>query len=135
MQIATDNRNPVKRDAAVPVDSFPHHRLDAYRVALQMATAAKRAAARVPRGYRTLADQMLRAACSTVLLISEGANRFSAGDKRQRFRMAQGECGECAAASELAMKLGLVPTHEALAVQQLAARVGAMLTRLIRRFQ
>jgi hypothetical protein len=63
---------------------------------------------------------MLRAACSTVLLISEGANRYCAGDKRQRFRMAQGECGECAAASELAMELGLVPTHEALAVQQLA---------------
>ena len=113
---------------------FPHHRLDAYRIALEMAAAARRAADRIPRGQRSVADQMMRAAGSTVLLIAEGANRHSTGDKRHRYAMARGECGECAAAVELANVLGLVPDPDAHRVLQRAARVGAMLTRLIRRF-
>jgi len=99
-----------------------------------MAEAAKQAADRIPRGHRNLADQMLRAAASTVLLISEGANRCSAADKRNRYAMARGECGECAAAVELSNVLSLVPDEDGAPVLQLAARVGAMLTQLIRRF-
>ena len=72
--------------------TFPHHRLDAYRVALELVAAADRVAAAIPRGRRELADQLKRASTSTVLLIAEGANRRTAGDKRQRFAMARGEC-------------------------------------------
>ena len=115
----------------VQVQSFPHHRLEAFGAALHLAVAARQAADRVPRGHRQLADQLLRAASSTVLNIAEGANRRSAGDKRYRFTMAQGECGECAAAAGLADVLHLVPTADALEVQQRAARVGALLTGLI----
>ena len=115
--------------------TFPHHRLDAYCVALDLVAAANRVAASIKRGQRPLADQLKRASTSTVLLIAEGANRRTAGDKRQRFAMARGECGECAAATEVAMTLGLVPHGEAQRVLDLAARVAAMLTRLIQRFQ
>ncbi len=52
--------------------TFPHQRLDAYVVALQLACQAKALADRVPRGHRTLADQLMRAAGSTVLNIAEG---------------------------------------------------------------
>ncbi len=113
---------------------FPHTRLDVFRVALQMAAKAKELAERVPRGYRTFADQLIRAAGSTVLLIGEGANRFSTGQKRQRYSEARGECGEVAAAAELLATLKLVPAKEAQEVLQLAGRVGAMLTRLLQRF-
>ena len=112
---------------------FPHHRLQAYAVALQMATGAKGLADRVPRGYRSFADQLLRAAGSTVLLIGEGANRFSPGLKRQRYQEARGECGEVAAALDLLTALELVPRKEAQATLELAARVGAMLTKLVLR--
>ena len=118
-----------------PSGGFPHQRLEAYQVALKLARATKNLEARIPRGSRNLADQMMRAATSTTLLIAEGANRMAKGDKRQRYRLAQGECGECAAAAELAAVLRLVPLDESREVQQLAARVGAMLTRLILRFQ
>ncbi len=114
--------------------TFPHNRLDAYRVALELAAAADRLAAAIPRGRRNLADQLKRAATSTVLLIAEGANRRTAGDKRQRFAMARGECGESAAATELAMTLRLVQHDDARETLVLAARVAAMLTRLIQRF-
>ena len=113
--------------------TFPHQRLDAYVVALQLACQAKALADRVPRGHRTLADQLMRAAGSTVLNIAEGANRYTTGQKRQRFTEARGECGEMAAAAELLATLSLVPTVEADRLQHTAGRVAAMLTGLIRR--
>jgi len=112
---------------------FPHHRLDAYVVALELARQSKALSDRVPRGYRSFADQLLRASGSTVLLIGEGANRYSAGQKRQRYSEARGEVGEVAAALELLCTLKLVPRAEADAALVLAGRVGAMLTRLVQR--
>ena len=113
--------------------AFGHHRLDVYRVGLQMAGSSRQLSDRVPRGYRKLAEQLLRAAGQTVLLIGEGANRYSAGQKRQRYSEARGEAGEVAAAAELLATLALVPQTDADAVIALAGRVAAMLTRLIQR--
>lgn len=110
---------------------FPHHKLDAFVVALEMARQAKSLSARIPRGYRSFADHLLRAAGNTVLLIGEGANRHSRGAKRQRYAEARGECGEVAAAAELLTTLELVPAAEVATLLVLAGRVGAMLTRLV----
>ena len=71
---------------------------------------------------------------NTALLIAEGANRYGAGQKRQRFSEARGECGECAAGLEQAMALKLVPAADAEQATELAARVAAMLTGLLRRW-
>ena len=113
---------------------FAHHQLDVYGVALEVVVAARRLSERIPRGHRTLADHLLRAASSTVLLIAEGAHRRSAGDKRQRYSIARGECGEVAAAVEVAAALGLVDTSETAEVLEKAGRVSAMLLRLEQRF-
>jgi len=51
---------------------FPHNRLEVFLVSLEMASQAKRVADRVPRGHRSLADQLLRSSGSTVLLIPKG---------------------------------------------------------------
>jgi four helix bundle protein len=120
-------------DEAVPF-RFAHHQLDVYGVALQLVVGVRRLAERVPRGHRPLADQALRAASSTVLLIAEGANRRTAGDKRQRYSIARGECGEVAAAVEVMVALGFVNSGEADVVLGLAGRVSAMLLRLEQRF-
>ena len=94
------NAHDHDHDHAFPLPgSFPHERLDAYRVALELAGAARRLAAQIPRGHRSLADHLLRAATNTVLLLAEGANRRGAGEKRQRFVESRGECGEAAAAA------------------------------------
>jgi four helix bundle protein len=113
---------------------FPHNRLEVFQISLEMATQAKRVANRVPRGHRTLADQLLRSSGSTVLLIGEGANRYTTGAKRQRYSEARGECGEVAATAELLSVLELVPRKECEALLTMAGRVAAMLTRLIKRF-
>ena len=112
---------------------FPHKKLDVYNVALDMAVKTKDLAVHIPRGYRSFADQLLRAAGSTVLLIAEGANRYSAGSKRQRYSEARGECGEVAAAVELLDAMQLVPSQKAREILALAGRVGAMLSRLLSR--
>jgi len=117
-----------------PVHTFPHNRLDVYRVAIELAVAVHKLTGRFPRGSAHLAVQMNRAAQNTVCNIAEGANRLGAGEKRSRFSIARGEAGECAATAELAGATGLVPSADAEAVQVLAGRVAAMLTRLIQRF-
>ncbi len=112
---------------------FPHHRLDAYHRAAELLGLVDTAQKRIPRGYRQLADQLLRAATSIVLNLGEGANLFGAGEKRAAFSRARGECGEVAVAIEVAAMLGFVPKTDELEMLELAGRVGAMLTRLIQR--
>ena len=115
--------------------SFPHHRLDAYVVSLEALRRAASLVKRIPRGHGHAADQLRRASLRMVLGIAEGASRRSKGDKRYRYEIARGECGECAAVVEALAVLELVPTTEAHELMQLLARVSAMLQRLIRRYQ
>ena len=116
-----------------PLATFPHHRLDAYHVALELCVAAHRLAESLPRGHAKLADNLRRAGTGIPLLVAEGANRWPKPQKRQRFTEAQGETGECSAGAEIALGLGVGSSALAVSVRQLAAREGAMLTRLILR--
>jgi len=112
---------------------FPHERLDAYRVALELLALANRLAKNIPRGHRSVADHMLRAASNTSLLLAEGANRRGAGEKRQRFVESRGECAEVAAAADILIVLEIGSENDAARLKGLASRVSAMLTRLIAR--
>ncbi len=110
---------------------FPHDRLQVFQVSLEMAATAKQVADQIPRGHRSLADQLLRASASVVLNIGEGANRTTPGAKRQRYSEARGEAGEVAANATLLDTLTLAPTPRCKTLTHLAGRVAAMLTRLI----
>jgi four helix bundle protein len=100
--------------------TFPHHRLDAYRVALEAMVGVNALSRRVPRGHRSVADQMKRS--------SRGV-----GEKRQRFTEARGEAGETAAWLEILVVLDLADEAEVAPTAHLLSRVAAMLTRLIQR--
>ena len=113
--------------------SFPHEKLEAYQVAVEMARLARKLAEQIPRGHRNVADHLLRAAANTVLLLAEGANRRGAGEKRQRFAESRGECGEVGAAGDLLLAFEIGAPTDAEALKRLASRVSAMLTRLIAR--
>jgi len=110
---------------------FPHQRLDAYRVALDLFVGVERLT--LPRGFAELRDQLRRAAAATVLQIAEGANRTHPRDKAARFIAAQGEAGECDAALEMVQRLELAPGERLQELRGAAGRVAAMLTGLIRR--
>ena len=118
-------------EQSLPV--LPHQRLDAWRIALEFLQAVRAIADSLPRGHAHLADNMRRSAVSTSLNLAEGAGRRSKRDKANRFTIARGECGEAAAAVEIAMTLGLVQQPLAEAALELARREYAMLTGLIKR--
>ncbi len=113
--------------------AFPHEKLDVYHVALAMAALARKIAERIPRGYRSLADHLLRAASNTVLLLATGANRRGAALKCQRFGESRGECGEVATAADLLQALAIGVQSDVEELRRLASRVSAMLTRLMAR--
>ncbi|MBW1880805.1 MAG: four helix bundle protein [Deltaproteobacteria bacterium] len=113
--------------------TFPHHRLDAYRVALEAMVGVNVLARGIPRGHRSIADQMKRSSTAVVALIAEGANRRGAGEKRQRFTEARGEAGETAAWLEILVVLELAEEAHVAPTAHLLSRVAAMLTRLIQR--
>ena len=98
-----------------------------------MARGAKFLAQQTPRGQRSVADHLLRSSSNAVLLWAEGANRRGSAEKRQRFVESRGEAGEVAAACDLVLVLEMGSEPGAPAVKRDAARVGAMLTRLIQR--
>ena len=110
-----------------------HRRLDVYRVSIALAVAADGLARGLPPGNGRIKDQLKRASQAVPLLVAEGAHRTSWPQKRQRYNEARGEAGEVAAAAELTQALGLADEQAAREVVELAARVAAMLTRLVRR--
>ena len=63
---------------------FTHYKLDAYRVARQLADlVTEQLAPQVPSGHHKLVDQIVRSATGAEALVAEGANRFTAKQKRQ----------------------------------------------------
>ena len=105
-----------------------HERLDVYRVALTLHREVEAIARGLPRGYGALKDQMRRAAISTVCNIAEGANRWSPKDKASRYKIALGECGECAATLDLADRADAARIQ---AAKGAAYRVASMLAKLV----
>ena len=116
-----------------PQPKFAHQRLDAYRVSLELARLADGVATSLASRHRRIADQLQRASLAVPLLIAEGANRRTTGQKRQRFTEARGEAAEVAAAAELAAYIGLLSQEQAMEIETLCDRVVAMLTRLVAR--
>jgi four helix bundle protein len=113
--------------------SFPHQRLDAYHVAMQLRDGVEALAHDLPRGHADLKDQVRRAASATVRNLAEGADRTQPRDKAARFNIARGECGECDAALDMAQRDGLGRPGQIAELRNLTARVGAMLRGLANR--
>ena len=102
---------------------FDHEKLDAYKVALEVARWVN--AAEFPRGWAWLRDQVLRSSGSCVLNIAEG--RARGGDAgRNHYRIALGSAAETCAA------LDILPLDGAAEQQAKLRRVGAMLSGLAR---
>jgi four helix bundle protein len=109
-----------------------HERLDVYQLALELCALALRVAAQLPRGHAHLADQLRRSATSIPLNIAEGTGKVSSGERAQCHRVARGEAMECGAALDVIRLLGCVAAEEIDRGKELATRIVAMLTRMIR---
>jgi four helix bundle protein len=100
-------------------------------VSIQLIEALRAVALRVKRRDRSLADQLVRAACSIALNIAE-ADYSDAGNKRARLFTAAGSANETRAALRVAVAWGYCEANEAEAARALVDRVIAMLWKLTR---
>ena len=107
-------------------------RLDVYRCAIEFLAMAIDLAARSPKGYAALADQLRRSALSVPLNIAEAAGRTSETDAARHYGIARGSAMECAAIIDALELLAVMTRAEHLRAIELLAREVAMLTKLCR---
>ncbi len=107
---------------------LPFQRTDAYRVAKALALAVH--AARVRDAE--LRDQASRAAKSAFLQTAEGLPNKSVAMRRRYFVCARNSACETAAALDLALAMGCCTGDAQHAVQELAGKLSAILTGLMR---
>ncbi len=108
--------------------SLPHHKLVAYRVAVELLVAVRAAGVRDAK----LRDEAMRAAKSACLNAAEGAGRVTRRDKARAFAIARGEAVEAVAAVEIAAAAGEADAAAAERCVRIADRLVALLTGLTR---
>jgi four helix bundle protein len=107
--------------------SFPHHKLIAYQLALELVKLVART--RVADAH--LRQQARRSAASAALNSAEGAARQTLADKSRAYAIALAECCECCAAIEIAAALGACSPADEQAVLALGLRLKNVLSRLL----
>ncbi|MCP4899169.1 MAG: four helix bundle protein [bacterium] len=110
--------------------SQPKNQLEAYTVALEAAALTLALVRRVPAPFKTLADQLIRAASSVPANLAEGHGRFGR-DRFNHWRIAYGSAKEVDVFLHLLVGSGSIDSTKADAVIQLFDRVRAMTWRLI----
>ena len=107
------------------------HKLDVYRCALELYRRIGRMVERFPRGEADLRNQMRRASRSVPFNIGEGVGKRGAA-RAASYAIALGEAKELIVALDCVEIDEYAPTEEVIAAQDLADRICAMLTKLIR---
>src|SRR5262245_28914732 len=80
-----------------PTNNFPHHKLIAYQLALELV----KLIARIRIGDAQLRQQARKSAASAALNSAEGAARQTLADKARAYAIALAECCEACAAIEI----------------------------------
>ena len=107
------------------------HKLDVYRCALELYRRIGRMVAGFPRGEGDLSGQMRRASRSVPFNIGEGVGKRGRA-RVAAYEIALGEAKELIVALDCVEIDKLATDEEVFAVQELADRISAMLTKLIR---
>jgi four helix bundle protein len=110
-----------------PTANFPHHRLVAYQLALELV----KLVASVRIADAQLRQQARKSAVSCALNCAEGAARQTLADKSRVFAIALAEGCETCAAIEIAGALGACAAADVRAVLELGTRVRQVLGRLV----
>lgn len=105
-------------------------KLDACKVALEVAADLDALARIIPAARADLRSQLRRASASVLLNVAEGASEFSPDEKARFYRMSRRSAAECMAILELLAKIGRVTPPMADAKVKLI-RVFSMLSRPI----
>jgi four helix bundle protein len=107
------------------------HQLDVYRCALELYRNVGQIVAQFPRGEADLRSQMRRASRSVPFNIGEGVGKRGKA-RAAAYEVALGEAKELIVALDCLEIDHLAPLNDVIAAQDLADRIAAMLTKLIR---
>ena len=107
------------------------HQLDVYRCALELYRSIGQMVEGFPRGEGDLRSQMRRASRSVPFNIGEGVGKRGRA-RAAAYEVALGESKELIVALDCVEIDKLASTEDVVAAQDLADRISAMLTRLIR---
>jgi four helix bundle protein len=113
--------------------TFPHRKLDAWKLAKQARRQTLDLLGHLPTGFGDDARQARRSSGGVVRLIAEGGDRWARGDKRRRFEEALAEVGETVATLDDLADLGALDRTQVDAVLSIWGRVGATTYGLVRR--
>jgi four helix bundle protein len=111
-------------------DSKPGNELITYAVALEAAAATLAVVRRVPTPFKSLADQVIRAASSVPANLTEGHGRFGR-DRLNHWRIAYGSAKEVDTFLRLLIASGSIEELPAKAALDQFDRVRALTWRLI----
>jgi len=107
------------------------HKLDVYRLALELYRRVRKIVDQFPRGEAELASQMKRASRSVPFNIGEGVGKRGKA-RAASYEIALGEDKELIVALDCVEIDRLAPSEEIVAAQEVADRIAAMLSNLIR---
>ena len=107
------------------------HKLDVYRCSLELYQIISQLVAQFPKGEADLRSQMRRASRSVPFNIGEGVGKQGRA-RAAAYQIALGEAKELIVALDCVEIDALAPLEIVLAAQNLADRISAMLTKLIR---
>ena len=107
------------------------HKLDVYRCSLELYRGVRRIVRGFPRGEADVRSQMRRASRSVPFNIGEGVGKRGRA-RAAAYQIALGETKELIVALDCVEIDELAPSEDVIALQELADRIAAMLTKLIR---
>lgn len=109
-----------------------HEKLKCYQLAVGMAGALSKEAARWPRGAGNLSDQLRRAIASVVLNVAEGNARKGNTERRRFFEIARASMAEVASCLDLMLAFGLVGNERGLEYKSQAHLISKMIWGLMK---
>jgi len=84
---------------------FDHEKFEAYQLSVDYWESAIKLLGSVPAGNSAITDQLKRASLSISLNIAEGTGRRNKRDRARFYSIARGSAMECAALSDLIVRL------------------------------
>jgi four helix bundle protein len=122
-------RSPRTKEPSVFV--LDHEKLEVYQRARELSREICQVRKKIKAGRADVVDQLLRATSSIPLNTAEGNGEASLARRAYFFRIARGSTTEVAATLDHMVDMELLDEADIAAAKQLAARIAAMLTKLI----
>ena len=110
---------------------FDHEKFEPYQLAILYWELALNLVESIPRGNSAIREQLKRASASISLNIAEGSGRRKSEDRKRFYAIARGSAMECAAISDLLIRLDPDLVEEIIRGKQVLHSIVSILSKVI----